>query len=413
MIFRAADDGRRYSAAWAEYGIEFMVDRLHRERHDLIGELAVSCGILGTRAIDGALSIGTFNLSRPYERARLAKLLSERARTRNTVDWHGLAEAFCQRVLKAEREGTPAVVLRELPKTVAEDAFTIEGLCLPSKHASIVFGDGGTGKSYLLLYVGGVLARAGLRVLYLDWELDAHTHRDRLERLFGPDLPDVRYVRCERPMVYEVDRLAKIIERDEIEYGLFDSVGFACDGPPEAAESALGYFRAVRQLRIGGLHSAHTRRKTQGDVAEHERQPFGSAFWHNAARSTWFVKLAATDGDTITIGLFHRKTNLGRLQPAVGFEIDFSDDRTEFRPIDVRSVDALSAELPLNDRIREVLRHGSCTVVEILERLGLGQGERQANSVRAALRRGRQFTRLPKTDDGIHRWGLAELRAVR
>ena len=89
-------------------------------------------------------------------------------------------------------------------------------------------------------------------------------------------MPSIRYVRCERPLVHEVDRLRRIILDEEITFGVFDSVGFACDGPPEAAESALKYFQAVRQLRIGGLHLAHVSKADTGD-----QRPFGSAFWHN------------------------------------------------------------------------------------------------------------------------------------
>ena len=54
------------------------------------------------------------------------------------------------------------------------------------------------------------------------------------------------YACCERPLVYEVDRLQRICRDERIEFCIFDSVAFACDGPPEAAEIAARYFRAVR-----------------------------------------------------------------------------------------------------------------------------------------------------------------------
>src|SRR3954462_8506804 len=40
--------------------------------------------------------------------------------------------------------------------------------------------------------------RRNVRVALFDWELDAGAHRLRLERIVGPDMPDVRYVRCDR-----------------------------------------------------------------------------------------------------------------------------------------------------------------------------------------------------------------------
>src|SRR5262245_21063405 len=63
-------------------GVEFELTRLRRDRYgDLVGELAVSCGILGAKVIDGTLSIGTFNVSNPRGRHERAKQLAERART--------------------------------------------------------------------------------------------------------------------------------------------------------------------------------------------------------------------------------------------------------------------------------------------------------------------------------------------
>ena len=70
----------------------------------------------------------------------------------------------------------------------------MDGFRFTKDHQTIVFGDGGTTKSYHLLYTGGVLAQRGLRVALFDWELDGSAHRLRLERLFGAEMPDVRYV---------------------------------------------------------------------------------------------------------------------------------------------------------------------------------------------------------------------------
>src|SRR5262245_1819729 len=69
-----------YQLTFADRGIEFDVDRLRRERHELFCELSVACGIVGARAIDGVLSVGTFNLSSPSAAQQRAKLLAERAR---------------------------------------------------------------------------------------------------------------------------------------------------------------------------------------------------------------------------------------------------------------------------------------------------------------------------------------------
>ena len=43
MIFRTLGEGQ-YALAEPDHGIEFTVDRLRRERGELIGELSVACG---------------------------------------------------------------------------------------------------------------------------------------------------------------------------------------------------------------------------------------------------------------------------------------------------------------------------------------------------------------------------------
>ena len=106
------------------------------------------------------------------------------------------------------------------------------GFPILPKHPSILFGDGGTGKSTIALYLAGELEKRGISTLYLDWELDEHDHRHQLERLFGPDMPDVKYHRCERPLSIEVEGLTEKICTTGVEFVICDSVAFACDGPP-------------------------------------------------------------------------------------------------------------------------------------------------------------------------------------
>lgn len=404
MTFESLDEGARYRLTHAEQGIVLEVSRLRRQYQNLVGELAVSCGLLGTRNVDGVISVANFNLSEARARRDRAQILSANSRT-NKIDWLTLLETLCQRVLAAERQGTPAVVLSDLPRPTPDAEHDVDGFRVPSAHASILFGDGGTLKSMTALQVAGRLVNAGHRVALIDWELDQWTHRLRIERLFGTVMPGVRYVRCDRPLVHEVDRLWRITQHEELDFAIFDSCGFACDGPPEAAESALDYFRAVRHLGVGSLHIAHTTKN--GETSEH--RPFGSAFWHNSARSTWFVKQAAIspDGQVITIGLFNRKANLGPLRPPVAFDVNFMQERTVFTRVDVADVDELAASIPLWQRIRRELTSGKPKTFSELSALL----DVKVDTVEKAVkRRGAVFTRV-KSDDGIHRIALVERRA--
>jgi len=412
-FFRAADGGLatatrqfgapcegRYVLALLEPGIQFDIDRLRREKHELVGELTVRCDLPGARTFEGTLSTADFNLSSARARQERARLLADRAKAPE-VDWTGLVEEFCQRVLAAERSGAPAVLLRDVPKPPEDAFYDVVGFSVPKHLPTVIFGDGGTAKSYYALWIAGELARQGIRVGFFDWEFDGGAHRDRLERLFGPDMPDVYYVRCERPLVHESDRLRRIAREHRLQYAIFDSMAFAADGPPEAADVAARHYLAVRQIGLGSLHIAHITKAEGGD-----QKPFGSAFWHNGARSTWFVKLANTSDDKaqITIGLFNRKVNLGPLCPAIGLAIEFSAVRTAFTRTNLATVDDLADRLPLRQRIEHLLKGGALTLATIAEELSA-----KVDTVNKTVTRdeGRRFVKVPGPD-GIYRIGLAE-----
>lgn len=395
----ASGEGR-YILPVTESGVEFDVDRLRWEHHQLKGELTVRARLAGSPAV---LSSADFNLSSDRARSERARACKSKAKSDDEIDWTELLERFCQQVLEAERRGQPAVLLRELPRPTETDQIDIDGLTLLDRHPVILFGDGGAAKSYTGLYLAGRLEQRGLKTLYCDWEFAGEDHRDRLERLFGTDMPAVHYIRCEKPLVHEVDRIRRLVRQHEIAFAVYDSIAFACDGPPEAAEHAGAYFRAVRAIGLGSLHIAHINRSEHAD-----KKPFGSTFWHNGARSTWFIKLASESPDqhAITIGLFNRKSNIGPLRPPVGFEITFNDDRTTYRRVNVADVAALSVQLPLWVRVRHVVAQQPMTLALLADELG----EKVDSVQKAVKRKDDVFTRIDGPD-GVARIALLERRA--
>src|SRR5690242_16060734 len=67
--------------------------------------------------------------------------------------------------------------------------FDVNGWVVLRDFPTLMFGDGGSLKSYLALYLAGRLAREGVPVLLVDWELDGEDHRERMHQLFGDDAP--------------------------------------------------------------------------------------------------------------------------------------------------------------------------------------------------------------------------------
>lgn len=390
-------------------GIMLEVDRLRRERHELIGELSVACELPGAKSVDGYIHVADFNLSSATARWQRAKVLIERSDAPD-LDWASWLEELCQKTIAAERSGSPSRPLHTYERPGPEATFDVEGWPLLRDHATIGFGDGGSAKSYLALYGAGRLAQRGIQVLYADWELGGSDHRERLERLFGSDMPMIHYVRCDRPLTIEADRISREVRRLSIDYLICDSIAFATGGPPEAAEHATAYFRAVRQIGIGSLHLAHINRSESGD-----QKPFGSSFWHNSARATWFVKQAAAsaDGQRITIGLFNRKSNLTRILPAVGYTFEFTDDSTVITRVNLADVEDLAGQLPLWQRIAHYIKAGGGaprTIAELAEALDAKPDSvKKATSLRGKGKS--MFVQVPGSD-GVSRVGLVERRVA-
>lgn len=385
-------------------GLMLEVKRLRWERGELFGLLSVAADFHGAQVVDGMLSVGTFNLTSPTTRNTRAKELASRAHAPE-IDFAHLLEELCQRTIKAEESGRPLVLLRNVQAPPVEDidAISIGGFTILQRHPTIVFGDGGTGKSTLGLYFAGELERRGISTLYLDWELDEFDHRLQLEKLFGADMPDVKYRRCDRPLIIEAENIAQQVRECGIDYVICDSVAFACDGPPESAEVAQRYFRALRQLNVGSLNLAHV---TKGENSD--KRPFGSTFWFNGCRAAWYAEraeAAATD-DSIHVGLFHRKFNLGRTRPAIGFEIQFGD-RITVTSANVADNEQLAGKLPLSQRMFQALRRGPMTLAALAEETG-GSVETLDRYVR---RHAKSYTRV-EGSDRVMRVAIVERRTA-
>jgi hypothetical protein len=149
------------------------------------------------------------------------------------------------------------------------------------------------------------------------------------------------------------------------------------------------------------LHIAHV---NKSDNAEYK--PFGSSFWHNSARSTFFVKLAGTspDGQVVTVGLFNRKANLGPLQPPQAFDVTFMSERTVIVPVDVAKVDELADALPLWQRLKAALVNGPRTLASLAADFDV----KVDTLDRTVRRKSDLFTRVSR--DGVAHISLVERR---
>lgn len=396
----------RYFMSVTGVPIEFDLERTRRERGELIGELHVRTELSGARTFQGTLSAGTFNVSNPSGRYTRARMLADAARTKpGQIDWAYLLEAFCIQVLEAERLGSPAIDLRQVALPDPDDHHSIDGLVLPKRQASMIYADAATAKSLLALNYLGRLAAGGERVGFFDFELEAPDQRVRYQQLFGdPEHgPEITYVRCSRPLIHEADGIKRVIFENRLTYGVIDSVAFASGGKPEDAEQTLAYFRVLRSFGIGTLNLAHVPKTAETGF----ERPFGSQFWYNGVRSLWFGAAQATGTDRLVVGLYHRKNNLGRLYPAVAFQLDFEASHTVVSRCNLAAVQELAERLPIWQRMKTALTAGPKTLAALAADLG-----RTVDTLdRTVRRKNGLFVRLPGPD-GISRIALLERKTA-
>ena len=358
------------------------VSRLRRSSQELVGELLVRVNGAFPEAKtfgDGILQVSDMNLSSTNMRQTRAKLLAERSGNRE-CDWYGWIEEFVTSVIAAERRGQPAEVLSHA--TVDEessDAWDVSGFPILQSLPQVIFGSSASGKSYLAMWLAGELSNQGMPVLYADWEFSKSEHKRRLQRLFQPMPTNLFYIRCEHSLKHETDHLTDIVHKHKIQFIVCDSIGFAVE-IADGQEGATGYFRALRQLRIGSLNIAHIPKRYDDN---REASIFGSVFFENGARSVWFIERAKENPvGEIRFGLYHRKSNVGELLKPKGFKLTFRGDRTLMEVINLKDVEELAAGYPLLDRMKEALKPGPMSLKGLAEDLGVPVAQVQATANR-------------------------------
>ncbi len=395
-----------YRSIWEapEY-VTLTLDRVHSERSgDVWAELRVDSTAPG---IAGVLHRTRHNLTSTSALTTLARHLATRT-PGHEIEWASLLEQARWHALDAHRQGEPGMLLRDAERP--PDAGWLLPPIILGSHPTIIFGDGGSGKSYIALAAGlaihmdradllGLEPTATRVVGFLDWEFSPWDHRERMRALVGDSMPDLAYLRCYGPITEQLDRIRHWILEYGVQYLIVDSVAAACGGPPEDAQSALAFFDALRSLGLGALCIAHQTKA--GD----EQRPFGSAFWANNARASWYLSRQADAPDGFTIGMFNRKSNTGPLHGPLAFRFRFEGDRTIISPEDARDVPEIAAHLPIRSRLIHALSAGARLRVDLAEEL-----DESPETVNRTIRRylGRDFTTIER--DGIEHVALLETR---
>lgn len=312
----------------------------------------------------------------------------------NNIDWDGILECICDWTVQYHRQGEP-VQKAGNTKDDSPVQYTLYPVIVEGE-TNILYGYGGTGKSYLACLWGllvqtgcdklGFKAKKG-NVLYLDYESSFRELNKRIMELKkGMELPpetELYYRRCYQPIADDIEAIRSTVLENDINLVIVDSIGPACGGEPETADSALRYFRAMRSLGTTNLNISHRTKR------EDTKGPFGSVYWLNLARYIWTAELGdLPQRDRFTVNLQHEKTNITGYFSSMSLEFTFyPDDRaTLVNKIDVEELPTSMANLPLEERIKRMLgKHGEMTEEELADILPTNKNGKKTTpgSVRA------------------------------
>jgi len=394
--FERLDEGH-YRWSVIPPGVTFEIDHLHRYHSDLSGELTVWCDLAGSAKSDnGALLVGHLNLLSLSARKTWAKELQARAKTTDDVDWFQILDNFCNYVGAAEKDGEPVVALTGIRRSLTvPNWYTIDNLTLHQRHPSCLFGWGGVGKSFVALYCGGQLARQGVRVLYVDGELDQWEHDERCAQMFGEDgMTNLYYVRLNNLQVQR-DYLKQIITQQKIQFLVVDSITKLAGGKLEESDTAKGYINALDSLKIGSLNVAHITKSAQsGDIRPQDQKVFGASQWDQLLRHSWFVKgdgKHPADAGGAVLGFYLTKSNSARIGQSVGWRFEMVGETVKFTPCDLMETDLAKHE-PLKVRLKTLLSNNQpmLSYEDAAEQLDV-----KAESVRKIVKRhSRTFRKL-------------------
>lgn len=368
-----ADLGNGYSVYWPERKVRFLVEYITRQSAGIYAEFTV---------LDGEKTLcegQRVNLN--SDKSRLAKKVHEYDGRYKLADWTILIESTAVLVLRRYREGEPPHRLNA-DTPIEALSYQLNPLVF-SRKVTILYGDGGLGKSSLALLIGLLVSMgetvAGLssvrgRVLFLDYEdtLDVHARRREAIAVGHPNLKaaELIYQTHHEPIWNVLPTLLRLVQLERIDFIILDSLAAATCGDA-SAEAATKAFRALRMLNRGTLVLAHIPKTNE---QQQEAGIYGSVFYKNFARSTWELRKEQEVGaDESVLGLFNRKSNLSRLHPPIGLRVRQNTTNTAmyYEPCDLSQTLELEKGLPIASRIRSFLEkdRGVYTAKEIADAL--------------------------------------------
>jgi hypothetical protein len=328
--------------------------------------------------------------------------------------WTDVLENAAVHGLQLRRRGEPVVEL-SIEGPTQPVCYAVNPLAFAG-HPALLFSDGGTGKSLVILvsailteiggHLGSALRAVPGRSMILDWEQDRSVFNERLRGLVRkhPEWSEAKplYKRMVAPLADDIPSLCKTIQTEGITLILLDSLGPAAGGDITSAETAMRTMQAIRSLGVTVLCTAHVAKSSTDRVS-----PFGSVFFRNLSRSAWRLD-SVQEGPTVRICLTHDKSNFSRLHDPIGLTFHFADDAIQVMPFDPQTDPIVEANSSLIQRILQVLEQTGPQTAEALagvlgsrvEPVKVALSKENGGRVRPIEKRGKQYV-----------WALTEVQA--
>ena len=281
-----------------------------------------------------------------------------------TNDWKATINEAMEMVLESYYAGTPPVNLYEDGGSEEDDTWRIPALL--SEDINLVYGQSGSGKSYLALILGQAIHHGvpvcGLgtikgNVLYIDYETTRAKMRRRFYRVdagLGVEGTPMWYMAATVPLVQMVESLQEYILQNHIQFLVIDSLARASGGSITDEEGVGMMFEAIRQLELPCLIVHHTNR---GD------DYYGSTYIRANARNIWRLRSAPSEGQgRLSIQLQQEKENDGPAMGSLGFVLEFEGD-----PFDPDAVRLSPQDASLIPELRKHTRLWQQLHVSVLE----------------------------------------------
>lgn len=396
--------------------VTIKVVHLKEMRDEYTGEFTITCptaGLLGDR-----LEWGRFNLLSSRTRSAIAKNLSTYVEGR----WSEILDAFCHEVVVRERKG-PALEHTDPNATRTPLRYLLRPL-LPLGMPTLIYGEGGTGKSTLAaavalsvqsgrsVFPGWETPEGSGKVLILDWEATREVWQDRLNAVAqGAELrPDsFAYRGCRRRLSDDAEAIGDLILDGGIQLVIVDAVNQAFGvshqeaDPAEAAIKAFTTIREVSGTDVTWLLIDHVTGETmrEGQNGHTPLKAYGSVAKQWLARQQFYLAGEREASEfRQELVLKHTKANYAWKLPPLAMVIKRDNGAIRFEFGGHVTDSTLAAQLTLGQRITDALSDGPLSPEKLRDALGLNakKGDRDKVTVTCS----RMVTRgvLLKLPDG-------------